>query len=74
MASEDPTATLPHLLQVNGVRLEELEPGDSVVESKGQRVFFITTARDFSGSCKVAVSLATAFALSGIDAMAEFQK
>ena len=74
MASEDPTANLPLLLQVNGMRLEEPEPGDSVVESKGQRVFFTTTARDFSGSCKVAVSQAAAFALSGIDAMSEFQK
>ena len=67
MASDDPTATLPHLLQVNTMRLEEPEPDESVVESKGQRVFFTTTARDFSGSCNVAVSQAAAFALSGID-------
>ena len=66
MASEDPDATLPHLLQVNGMRLEEPESGDTVVDSKGQRLFFTTTARDFSGSCKVAVSQAAAFALSGI--------
>ena len=74
MASEDPTATLPLLLQVNGMRLEEPEPADSVVESKGERVFFTTTARDFSGSCKVAVSQAAAFALTGIDTMQEFKK
>ena len=74
LASEDPDANLPHLLQVNGMRLEEPEPSDSVVESRGQRVFFTTTARDFSGSCKVAVSQAAAFALSGVDSMAEFQK
>ena len=74
MASEDPTATLPQLLQVNGMRLEEPEPADSVVESKGERVFFTTTARDFSGSCKVGVSQAAAFALSGIETMSEFQK
>ena len=74
MASEDPQATLPHLLQVNGMRLEEPEPSDAVVESTGQRVFFTTTARDFSGSCKVAISQAAALALSGLDSMAEFQQ
>ena len=47
MASEDPNATLPQLLQVNGMRLEEPEPGDSVLESTGQCIFFTTTACDF---------------------------
>ena len=74
MASEEPTAALPNLLQVNGMRLEEPELGDTVVESKGQRIFFTTTARDFSGSCKVAVSQAAALALSGLDDMSEFQQ
>ena len=74
MASEDPNATLPQLLQVNGMRLEEPESGDSVVESTGQRIFFTTTARDFTGSCKVGVSQATALALSGLDTMSEFQQ
>ena len=74
MASEDPTATLPNLLQVNGMRVEEPEPGDSVVESKGQRIFFTTIARDFSGSCRVAVSQTAALALSGLDTMSEFQQ
>ena len=72
MASDDPNATLPHLLQVNGMRLEEPEPSDAVVESTGQRVFFSTNARDFSGSCKVAISQAAALALSGLDSMSEF--
>ena len=74
MVSEDPDATLPHLLQVNGMRLEEPEPGDSVVESTGQRILFTTTARDFSRSCKVGVSQAAALALSGLDTMSEFQQ
>ena len=74
MASEDPNATLPHLLQVNGMRLEEPEPGESVTETKGQRIFFTTTARDFSGSCKVAVSQAAALALSGLETMSDFQQ
>ena len=74
MASEDANADLPQLLQVNGMRVEEPESGDSVVESKGQRVFFTTTARDFSGSCKVAVSQAAALALSGLETMSEFQQ
>ncbi len=74
MASDDPNANLPLLLQVNGMRLEEPEPADSVVENTGERVFFTTTARDFSGSCKVGVSQAAAFALTGIDSMQEFKK
>ena len=65
MAPEDPDAALPQLLQVNGMRIEEPEPGDSVLESRGQRIFFVTTARDFSRSCKVGVSQAAALALSG---------
>ena len=74
MASDDPNATLPHLSQVKGMRIEETEPGDSVVESTGQRILFTTTARDFSGSCKVAFSQAAALALSGLDTMSEFQQ
>ncbi len=74
MASEDPNATLPYLLQVNGMRLDEPELGEPVVENKGQRVFFTTTARDFSGSCKVAVSQVAALALSGLESMSEFQQ
>jgi hypothetical protein len=72
MASDDPNATLPHLLQVNGMRLDEPDPSDAVVESTGQRVFFSTNARDFSGSCKVGISQAAALALSGLDSMSEF--
>ena len=56
------------------MRLEEPEPGDSVVESTGRRRFFTTTARDFSRSCKVGVSQAAALALSGLDTMSEFQQ
>ena len=41
-----------------------------MVESTGQRIFFTTTARDFSRSCKVAAALA----LSGLDTMSEFQQ
>ena len=74
MASEDANADLPQLLQVNGMRVEEPESGDSVVETKGQRVFFTTTARDFSRSCKVGVSQAAALALSGLDTMSEPQQ
>ncbi len=74
MASEDPNVSLPHLLQVNGMRLEEPELGDPVVENKSQRLFFMTTARDFSGACKVAVSQAAAWALSGFESMSEFQQ
>jgi hypothetical protein len=74
MASEDPNAALPHLLQVNGIRLKEPEPGDPVVESRGQSILFTTTARDFSGSCKVAVSQAAVLALSGLETTTEFQQ
>ena len=74
MASEDPNATVPHLLQMNGMRLEEPLTGDSVVESKGECIFFTTTARDFSGSCKVFVSQEAALALSGLHTMSEFQQ
>ncbi len=74
MASEDTKVELPQLLQVNGMRLEEPELGDPVVEGKGQRIFFTTTARDFSGSCKVAVSQQAALAMSGIETMADFQR
>ena len=74
MASEDPNATVPHLLQMNGMRLEEPKAGDSVVESKGECIFFTTTARDFSGSCKVFVSQEAALALSGLHTMSEFQQ
>ena len=62
------------LLQVNCMRIEEPGPGESVVESTGQRIFFTTTARDFSRSCKVGVSQAAALALSGLDTMSEFQQ
>ena len=52
----------------------EPEPGDSVVEGTGRRIFLTTTARDFSRSCKVGVSQAAALALSGLDTMSEFQQ
>ena len=74
MASEDPNATVPHLLQMNGMRFEEPLTGDSVVESKGECIFFTTTARDFSGSCKVFVSQEAALALTGLHTMSEFQQ
>ena len=45
-----------------------------MVESTGRRIFFTTTARDFSRSCKVGVSQAAAFALSALDTMSEFQQ
>ena len=44
------------------------------METKGERIFFTTTARDCSGSCNVAVSQAAALALSGLDTMSEPQQ
>eukprot|EP00959_Pyramimonas_sp_CCMP1952_P102229 2138509-Pyramimonas_sp.AAC.1 len=58
---------------MNWMRLEEPESGESAAESEGQRRFLTTTARVFSGSCKVGVSQAAALALSGLDAVSEFQ-
>ena len=74
LASEDVSVSLPQLLQVNGMRLEEPEAGDSVVERTGARLFFTTLARDFSCSCTVGVSEAAALSLSGLGSMAEFQE
>ena len=74
LASDDPSVSLPQILQVNGMRLEEPEPGESVVERTGQRVFFTTTARDFTSSCVVGVSESAALSLSGLSTAAEFQE
>ena len=73
LASDDASVAMPQILQVNGMRLEEPEAGDSVVETTGVRLFFTTLARDFSCSCKVGVSEAAALSLSGLSTMAEFQ-
>ena len=72
LASDDASVSLPQILQVNGMRLEEPEAGDSVVERTGSRLFFTTLARDFSCSCTVGVSEAAALSLSGLCTMAEF--
>ena len=40
VGSHDPEASLPQILQVNGMRLEEPEVGDSVVIGTGDRIFF----------------------------------
>ena len=74
LASEDVSVSLPQLLQVNGMRLEEPEAGDSVVDRTASRLFFTTRARDFSCSCTVGVSEAAALSLSGLCTMAEFQE
>ena len=74
LASEDVSVSLPQLLQVNGMRLEEPEAGDPVVERTASRLFFTTRARDFSCSCTVGVSEAAALSLSGLGTMAEFQE
>ena len=72
VGSNDPEASLPQLLQVNGMRLEEPEAGDSVVIGTGERIFFSARARDFSGSVLVGVSQAAALALSGLASKEEF--
>ena len=54
LASDDPSVSLPQILQVNGMRLEEPEPGESVVERTDQRVFFTTTARDLGANTRAA--------------------
>ena len=74
LASEDVSVSLPQVLQVNGMRLEEPEAGDSVVDRTASRLFFTTRARDFSSSCTVGVSEAAALSLSGLGIMAEFQE
>ena len=74
VGSNDPEASLPQLLQVNGMRLEEPEVGDSVVIGTGERIFFSARARDFSGSVLVGVSQAAALALSGLASKEEFEK
>ena len=73
LASEDSDAALPQLLQVNGMRLEEPELGDSVVERTGSRIFFTTSARDFSRSCIVGVFEAAVLSFIGLTTLAEAQ-
>ena len=74
LASEDVSVSLPQILQVNGMRLEEPDAGDSVVDRTASRLFFTTRARYFSCSCTVGVSEAAALSLSGLGSMAEFQE
>ena len=61
----------PQLLQCNLVHLEA-PAAEPVVTKKGDRLFFKTTMRDFSGDVEVAVTQEAALALSGTASKEEF--
>ena len=60
-----PTTKLPSVMQLMWVHIEEPEPEAEVLNSSGERVWFLTPLRDISGSMQLGMSQRAAFAISG---------
>ena len=70
-SQEAATASLPHVLQLNWAHLEQPGLGSNVCERSGERLFFQTMVRDFSGAVPIAVAEPAALCLSNCENMAE---
>jgi len=62
--SETPNACMPEVVQLMWVHIEEPEPGASVLESTGERIFYRVSAKDPSGSVLLGIPQRTALALA----------
>ena len=72
-AAECPTATVPEVVQINWCRIEEPEPGADVFAPGGERIWFVTTIKDITGSCQVGIPEKVALDLSRLRTKEDFE-
>jgi hypothetical protein len=71
--SEQPTATMPSVVQILWAHVDEPEPEDQILEKSGQRLWYIASARDVSGAASLGVTEKCAFKLSSVAGLVDFQ-
>lgn len=73
-AAADAPSAMPtnFVVQMNWARIEEPAAGAKVLTNDGDRIFFTTSIRDFSGCTTTGITEVVALALSGIQSKQEF--
>ena len=65
---------MPEVVDLKWLHIEEPQPGETVLNIAGSRVWYLATGRDVSGAVSLSMSETHALALSGASDKEEFQR